>query len=244
MDMIDVQSVKCPHCNHSFDFSSYVGEEPLNSNVRVTKKLIQRTSWEELDSEISAGRAELILDVGDKLDITMKDGTNTSAIVAAINPYGNGVAFSFGNVLKTARMNQRNTNCGGWVQSKMASELDESVLPNLPDDLVAVIKDREITQFLDGKTYAKKSKLWLPSYTEVAGFNELLSRIEKGDVRFPLFKTRSGRVRYTAEDKPSWWWLRSPGVSFATYFWSVSYNGYVTNSSASGANGVCPCFII
>lgn len=244
MGMIDVQTVKCPHCNRSFDFSSYVGEEPLNSNVRVTKKLIQRTSWEELDSEISTGRAELILDVGDKLDVTMKDGTNTSVIVAAINPYGSGVAFSFGNVLKTAKMNQRNTNCGGWAQSRIASELDESVLPNLPDDLVAVIKDREITQFLDGKTYTKKSKLWLPSYTEVAGWDESYSRIEKGDVRFPLFKTRSGRVRYTVEDELSWWWLRSPIVSNTASFWAVSYGGSVYYSGASGAHGVCPCFII
>ena len=243
--MIDVQTAKCPNCNHSFDFSSYVGEEPLNSSVRVTKKLIQRTSWEELDSEISAGRAELILDVGDKLDITMKDGMNTSAIVAAINPYGNCVAFSFGNVLKTAKMNQRGTNRGGWAQSEVAGELDKSILLNLPDDLIAVIKDREITQFLDGKTYTKKSKLWLPSYTEVAGYDEFYSQIEKGDARFPLFKTRSGRARYTAWGEIFWWWLRSPHVSNTTHFWFVYNYGYVLNYyNASNAGGVCPCFII
>ena len=100
--MIDVQTVKCPDCGHSFDFSSYVGEEPLNSNVRLTKTLVQRTSWEELETEICAGRAALYLGVGDKLEFELKNGKKVSVEVAAVNPYGDNVAFSFANVLQDA----------------------------------------------------------------------------------------------------------------------------------------------
>ena len=42
----------------------------------------------------------------------------------------------------------------------------------------------------------------------------------------------------------AWWWLRSPNVSGAAYFWNVYGSGYVYNGSASAAGGVCPCFSI
>lgn len=250
--MIEVQAVKCPTCGHSFDFSSYIGEEIGDNNVRLTKSSVQRTSWNELDLEIQAGRAGLLLDVGDKLDFEMKDGTKTSIIVAAINPYGNGVVFSFANILKSARMNNRNTNRGGFCKSDMAGMLAEEILPLLPDDLVAVIKSRKITQKqtvssssgAKERLFERECKLWLPSYTEVFGYDERYSKCDVRDTRFPLFETRSGRVRYTSDDELSYWWLRSPIIDSSTNFWFVGSYGYSYYGYASNADGVCPCFSI
>lgn len=43
----------------------------------------------------------------------------------------------------------------------------------------------------------------------------------------------------------SYWWERSPYVSYTTYFMGVGSNGKPSNGSvASYANGVCPCFSI
>ena len=250
--MIDVQTVKCPDCGHSFDFSSYVGEEPLDSNVRLTKKLVQRTSWEELDAEICEGRAALCLDVGDKLEFELKNGKKVFVEVAALNPYGDNVAFSFANVLQDAVMNPTDTNRGGFCQSKMADILEKEILPLLPDDLVRIITPRKITQKLyvsssSGRVeriFERECKLWLPSYTEVFGRHERYSECDIGDVRFPLFATRRGRTKYTLDDDLSYWWLRSPVVGNSTNFWGVSSNGYGNSNGASYVNGVCPCFII
>ena len=242
--MIDVQTVRCPDCGHSFDFSSYVGEEPLDSNVRLTKKLVQRASWEELEAEICAGRAALCLDVGDKLEFELKNGKKVSVEVAAVNPYGDNVAFSFSNILWENFMNWYDTNDSGWSGSDMADYLDTEVFPLLPDELHTVIKTREIVQEHRGTTCKGESRLWLPSYTEVFGRNERYSACDVGDVQFPLFAIRKNRIKVDKNDDVRYWWLRSPFVGTSTNFCYVYANGSGSSYYASSAYGVCPCFII
>lgn len=242
--MIDVQTAKCPDCGHIFDFASYVGEEISSNNLRLTKRAVQRTSWEELSNEARNGRATLCLDIGDTLDFELKNGQKASVEVAALNTYGNGVVFSFANVLKDYRMNRTNTNQGGWCECDMADYLEKEIMPLLPDDLVERIVPRKIVQKQGDKNYERECKLWLPSYTEVFGFHDRYSQCDVGDVRFPLFETHRGRTKYTLDDDWSYWWLRSPYVGYSTNFWYVNYNGNGSSYSASYVDGVCPCFII
>lgn len=54
---------------------------------------------------------------------------------------------------------------------------------------------------------------------------------------------------YTASIGGGWvsasnWWLRSPLVGYATYFWFVYTGGGCNYYGASYSNGVCPCFSI
>lgn len=54
---------------------------------------------------------------------------------------------------------------------------------------------------------------------------------------------------YTASIGGGWikaqgWWLRSPSVGYATYFWYVHDFGGMNGISASYSYGVCPCFNI
>lgn len=242
--MIEVQTLKCPSCGRNFDISTYVGEEIIGNGVKITKKITQKTSWDELNTEIRNGRANLILDVGDLLDVELKNGTKISVEVAALNPYGDNVAFSFANVLQEAQMNRTNTNRGGWASSEMAKFLEKEILPLLPDDLVELITPRKIIQKQGERIFEHTSKLWLPSYTEVFGYDECYSQCDVGDVRFPLFANRRGRVRYTLDDKLTYQWLRSPYVNNTTTFWNVYYNGNGHGNYASITYGVCPCFII
>lgn len=215
----------------------------LDSNVHLVRGREQRTSWAELDGEIRSGRAELILDIGDTLSFTLKNGTQVSVKVAAINPYGNNVAFSFADIFWDSCMNGTSTNNGGWAGSDMADFLDKEIFPLFPDELQAVIQAREIVQKHRNTIYKRESKLWLPSYTEVFGRDERYSACDIGDVQFPLFTTRKGRVRFDKDDDIRSWWLRSPFVGNSTGFWHVNYNGS-GSSYASSAFGVCPCFII
>lgn len=242
--MIDVQTVRCPDCGHSFDFASYVGEEISDNNLRLMKRAVQRTSWEELSNEAGNDRAALWLDIGDTLDFEFKNGQKVSVEVAALNPYGNGAVLSFTNVLKDYRMNRTDTNRGGWCECDMEDYLEKEILQLLPDDLTECIIPRKIVQKQGERTYEKECKLWLPSYTEVFGFHDRYSQCDVGDVRFPLFETRRGRTKYTLDDDLSYWWLRSPSVGYSTHFWYVNYNGNGGNNGASYAIGVCPCFII
>lgn len=244
--MIDVMSVKCPHCNHDFAVDIYVGEESCNHNASLTRRTTQHINWEEISREIEHGYGNAILSIGDTISFQLKNGKRASVSVAAINPYSkNSVAFAFDDLLWQKAMNQRDTNRGGWAHSNMADILENEILPLLPDELVAVIKPRTIVQNLSGTRYERTSKLWLPSRTEVFGEHESYKECDFGDIHFPLFKTEKSRVKALENGTTEWYWLRSPNVGYSTNFWFVSYyggGGY--GYGASGAGGVCPCFII
>lgn len=57
--MIEVQRVTCPDCGYEYDVPSYIGEKIENSDVRLTKKVFQRTSWKEIDEISRSGNADL-----------------------------------------------------------------------------------------------------------------------------------------------------------------------------------------
>lgn len=243
--MIDVMNIKCPHCNHDFAVDIYVGEESCNYNASLTRRTTQHINWEEIKHEIEHGYGNVILSVGDTISFQLKNGKNASVSVAAINPYSkNTVAFAFDDLLWKKEMNARDTNRGGWANSKMADILEREILPLLPDELVSAIKPRTIVQNLNGTRYERTSKLWLPSRTEVFGEHESYKECDFGDIHFPLFKTEKSRVKALEDGTTEWYWLRSPYVGNSTAFWNVGSSGYGSSYSASDAFGVCPCFII
>ena len=244
-DVIDVMNIKCPHCSHDFAVDIYVGEESCNYNASLTRRTTQHINWEEIKREIEHGYGNAILSVGDVISFTLKNGKQASVSVAAINPYEqNTIAFAFDDLLWEKAMNARDTNRGGWAHSKMADTLENEILPLLPDELVAVIKPRTIVQNLSGTRHERTSKLWLPSRTEVFGEHESYKECDFGDIHYPLFKTEKSRVKALEDGTTQWYWLRSPYVGTSTYFWNVANGGGGATSDASGANGVCPCFII
>lgn len=72
---------------------------------------------------------------------------------------------------------------------------------------------------------------------------------ESNEKQFELFQNPRNRVKFrrgaSGEDYSLYWWLRSPSVSYSTYFWFVYTGGYCNYyGSASHAYGVCPCFLI
>lgn len=203
------------------------------------------TNWDVLAGHISNGVENTGLKIGDKFRFKLKDGMDASVSVAAINPYGkNTVAFAFDDLLWQEKMNERDTNRGGWAHSKMADILENEILPLLPDELVDVIQPRTIVQNISGTRYERTSKLWLPSRTEMFGEHESYKECDFGDIHFPLFKTEKSRVKALEDGTTEWYWLRSPTVGNSTNFWYVSNYGDSSYYDASNVFGVCPCFII
>lgn len=243
--MIDVMSINCPHCNRDFSVDIYIGEEAKEYNAVLTRSRVQHVSWEEIKSEILNGYGNAILSIGDKITFRLKNGRTVSVSVVALNMYSeNNVIFMFDDSICNQLMNVRDTNRGGWAESEMADFLDKDILSTLPDELIGVISDRDITQKIGNSKYKRTSKLWLPSRTEMFGEGERYKEVDFGDKHFPLFNTEKSRVKSDESGETIWYWLRSPYVSFSTYFWTVANYGGSNYYGASGACGVCPCFII
>ena len=244
--MIDVMQIHCPKCSHDFDVDIYVGEEAKNHNAKLTRRAVQHINFAEIALEIEHGNANAILSEGDSISFQLKNGRNVSVSVVAINHYSHdNVVFMFDDLYWKEQMNSRNTNRGGWANSYMADYIESDILPQLPDELANVIVPRKIVQKIGGTAYERKSKLWLPSRTEIFGEHESYKECDFGDKQFPLFIKEKSRVKALEDGTTEWYWLRSPYVGYSTFFWYVSYDGGGGSGDyASNVFGVCPCFII
>ena len=157
------------------------------------------------------------------------------------------------------RMNQSNTNSGGWNGSYMRKTVlgnsgtpsnppANSLLAALPSDLRAVMKGT--TKYTDNTGGGSDNASYVTSTTD---YLFLLAEFEVWGTRYgansaeqnyqkqyDYFKAGNSRVAYNHSNTASavWWWLRSPNCSNCNYFRYVSTDGSSYNYSASYSAGV------
>lgn len=242
--MADTMKVFCPHCLNEFDVDADAGEEVLNPTATITRHSSMRASWSDIAAEIRSGHGYRVLGQDDIVTFTLKNGEQAAVQVVAVDHYErNSMLFLFVDCPTESVMNDRNTNAGGWHDSKMRKKLNEDSIKLLPDDLVEVIKPRIITQILGGRRYESTDKLWLPSLTEVLGEQERCRDCDFGDKQFPAFNTPKKRVKMLNKVTSSWW-LRSPYASSSTFFCLVGSYGTSFINYASSSSGVAFGFCI
>lgn len=239
--------VFCPHCLNEFYLNEQPREEILNSSVQITRKKIERSSWQEIDEIVSSGYGYQLFDIGNMISFQMKNGTIFSMDVAAMDVGGvSNVALVAHDCLAEDHvMNERNVygSAGGWSKCSMGRYLDKDVLSLFPDDFAAIIKPREIMQCIDGITYTSIHKLWIPSQTEM--FADSPCDIDVGDEHFPLFSDERSRVKMRIGGKNTiWYWLRTPFSGYGATVRFVHPSGLLHGSLASNSYGVAPACII
>ena len=212
--------------------------------VQITRSYDSKSRWADIAKQIAAGNNGY-LNVGDSVRCTLKDGTEATFDVLALNPYQpNSVVLGFRDLHWEMVVNEERTNAGGWRDCKMRKDFESVILPLLPDDLVASIIPRKIVQRLRGYELESTDKIWAPSYTEVFSTDRGTDLTgDVGDIQFEFFKSKKNRIKFFKDDVNSWW-LRSPNATNSTNFWNVNYYGYVNSNGATNSSGVCPCFSI
>lgn len=212
--------------------------------VQITRSYESKSRWADIAKQIAAGNNGY-LNVGDAVRCVLKDGTEVTFDVFALNPYQpNSVVLGFRDLHWEMVVNEERTNDGGWRDCKMRKDFANTILPLLPDDLVEVIVPRRIVQRIGREEFESTDKIWAPSYTEVFGADRGTDQTgDVGDVQFEFFKNKKNRIKFFNGDV-NYWWLRSPYATYSTNFWYVNHIGYMDNNNASNSYGVCPCFII
>lgn len=238
-----MSKVCCPHCNNIFD--NVPLEEVLNPTVSIKKKQCERSSWSEIAEIIRSGGSYTLFDIGDTVNFKLKDGTDFSMDVAAIDIYGrNTVVLVATNCLADMHsMNSRSSygDSGGWSNCGMRQYLNSNVLDLFPDDFKEIIIPRTITQKIDGKLHEATDKLWLPSQTEV--FEKCKDDSDVGDIHFPIFNNERARVKQV-DGETQWWWLRTPYCSTGDIVRRVYPTGSLYSSYAYNSRGVAPACVI
>lgn len=160
--------------------------------------------------------------------------------------------FLMKNLLdKTHKMNSTDTNNGGWRDSWMRRWVNNRVYNGLPDQWKLLIQQVNVMSSAGNKSYdiiTAEDYVWIPSCKEVGGLVTTSPYSNESDGTINYFTTDASRVKKLNNGKgaASYWWLRSPLVGYATYFYSVYTTGSVFgyNYSASNFGGVCFGFCI
>lgn len=227
-------------------FITTLDKYPLSSFDTITE------SWAELDAMTQA-QIEAKYAVG---DTKLIDFGTKGKVYAQIAGFGHDdltggsgkakVTFVLKGTLETHRMNASNTAVGGWAATEMRSYLASDILPLMPSDLQAALK--EVTKYSFGYTDSSTAnadmestdKLFLLSAAEV-GFSSV--NFETKAAMYDIFTSSSGgRVKYNQSGSTSEWLLRS--AYSATGFTYVSVMGTAGGSNANYSHGVVFGFCI
>lgn len=205
--------------------------------MEITKKRTEETNWGKVKELVAAGS----LKVGDEISDNLLTGQKMVYVVADITEEE--VKFASKDLLaERVVWNENGRNTGGFKESDLCRYLNEEVWAILPEELKAVISERECLQIVKGKEERFMLKLWLPSEFEVFG-DSWASEVEEGQ-QFELFKDPRNRVKFDQDGERATWWLLSVCAGRSTAACSVYNYGHANDYSCSSASRVPVCFSI
>lgn len=217
----------CPHCGKPFVEPS----EPRQLDLAACAH--RSITWAQVGEWSDRHEASAHFEIGDEISDTLKTGEEVVFVVVGKDMYQPGdVIFGLKDCLKTPyRMNATGINEGGWAACDMRRYLSGEVFEQLPDDLRAIIKPREIQGGFDS--------LWLFSEVEIFGEEDWTEKDADRGVQMPYFKRRGNRIKGLGKDGPAYnWWERSPRATHSSNFCFVSSAGGTNGSSANSSCGV------
>lgn len=218
--------------------------------MKIKRIVEEELSWKELKDLAVAGK----LLVGQEINFELKNGTPVTAVVrgmlptesADLVPFVPGVRFVFKTAVGRHQMNKDWTNKGGYWLSEGRRWLLEEILPQLPDELVALIRPRKIVENLSYLKMEYQDQLWMPCETDLFGRDEDESWQEgiadgPDDFQLPGFLTDDSRV-VLLDGRPAWAWLRSVRYGNGTRFLVINTDGTVSSDAANYSGAVAPGF--
>ena len=168
--------------------------------------------------------------VGDVIKFKLTDGTKVKAI--AVQKEAGDMIFCLANCLpgRVSRMNQTNTNKGGYEESYLRQRLNNEFLKLFPEDMIDMMVPFESGDLLR-----------LPTEKEIFGTNQY-GEFEAQHVKQwkPMKKRGNCLIFNDAEDEqPQWYWLMNRYRKSTAHFLSVDSRGRANYYEASP----CCCWI-
>lgn len=199
-------------------------------------------SWDEIFSSESNGTYATKYSVGDTKQIDV-NGTKLYMQIAAID--GDELADNSGNakiswvaksILTTHNMNSSNTTTGGWSATAMRTYLRDTILPTLPANVRAAIKEvtKTYKDYASSSTLSETDTIWIPSGREVFGGT---SYEDSGAIYSGLFSSYATRTKYNASGTAANWWLRS-AINDTNFYVVTNGGGSSGTGRASYSDGV------
>ena len=223
------------------------GRFNFNIEFLAKPKTFNDYSWAEIAAISEAGNAASTFSVGDEKELQIGSETYHIQILGFAHDDKSdgtgkaGITVGLKEIMTTtAKMNDTNTNVGGWKDSKMRTYVNNDVYSALPSDLQRVIKTvNKVSDNgnMDTTTLnTTQDKLFLLSTTEV-GLNPS-GNVNGQGTKYEYFTDNTSRVKKKLSGKSNFWWLRS-AITHNTYrFHGVNVSGLDGISNANDTFGV------
>ena len=206
--------------------------------MNLTTRRTEGTTWKDIAALVAAGS----LKVGDRIEDELLTGEKIVYEVAHIAE--DRMDFvSRDTMAERFAWNENGRNTGGFKESDLCKALNEKVWEQIPEELKAVICERECIQVVDGKEEKFMLKLWLPSEYEVFA-DGWFSDAKEGE-QLEIFKDPRNRVKMGGHGgSRAAWWLLSVNGGYSTNACYVGGSGYANNNDCTNDFRVPLCFSI
>lgn len=174
--------------------------------MNLTTRRTEGTTWKDIAALVAAGS----LKVGDQIEDELLTGEKMVYEVAHITE--DRMDFISRDTMEERfAWNENGRNTGGFKKSDLCKALNEKVWEQIPEELKAVICERECIQVMDGEEEKFMLKLWLPSEYEVFG-EEWFSDAKEGE-QLEIFKDPRNRIKMGGHggSRAGWWLLSVDG---------------------------------
>ena len=231
----------------------------------ISPKNFSTDDWETIIDAIREGNGSEYA-VGSTKEVNLGTyGTHTLRVANTSTPSEcSGTGFSqsacgfvleFADIITDHKMNDTNTNVGGWPATSMRTFVNNDIYNAIPSELRSAIIDTTVVsghESTSGETnFTSTDKLYLLAPKEIyTDFNDI-DDTAKDLTRTLDYYTSIGvttRNHSGAKKKngtnADWWWLRAARSNASNNFYYVSSIGSYTNNIADDTNGVSPAFRI
>ena len=247
--------------NQGKEFNGVLGIEEYKAPDFATD------SWSTIVANVKAGNgSEYKVGSTKEVNLGTTYGTHTLRIANTSTPSecsttgfsqtACGFVLEFADIITDHRMNDTDTNVGGWPATSMRTFVNNDIYNALPSELRNAIIDT-VTVSGHGSTsgetnFTSTDKLYLLSTAEVwaQGSSNTINDDTATDLTRQLdyYKAQGVTTSNYSEvikkngTSAEWWWLRAAASNNTYNFLNVYYGGNYINSGASITGGVAPAF--
>ena len=223
----------------------------------------EKDSWTAIVANVKANKISQY-NVGDTKEVDMGTyGTHTLRIANTSTPSecstsgfsqtACGFVLEFADIIAEHKMNDTNTNVGGWPASSMYTFVNNDIYNAIPSEIKNAIIDTTVVSghgSTSGETnFTSTDKLYLLAPKEIYTDWSEDYDTAKDLTRTLDYYTAQGVTRYTYDEaikkngiSTSEWWLRTAYSYYDDLFYKVASYGYYGCNSALDTYGVAPAF--
>ena len=263
---------------HKYTFTILFKDTNANQNYNQGKKFsgvlgieeykapnFSTDSWATIIANVKAGYgSEYKIGSTKEVNLGTTYGTHTLRVANTSTPSecstngfsqtACGFVLEFADIITTHKMNDKNTNVGGWPATSMRTFANNDIYNSLPSELKNAIIDTTVVSG-HGKTsgetnFTSTDKLYLLSTAEVWANGQSYDTARDVTRQLDYYKNLgvtinnySGAIKKNGTSA-SVWWLRAANSYTTNGFLNVNHYGPYTNANAiaNNAHDLSPAF--